>query len=240
MSRKANWKVGVVLGVVVAIMVTSGGFVMASNLGFKLNRSFVTNFATGTSPIGDNWVSFPYNSPYVNVTSLCSQLGLTGTSQVIQVNAANGVVTTSNCLGQPTNYALQTNAGVLIRILAPTPASAIIVGSSNESMAFGTFGNPSTLTGNFGSGTAPIGDNWLSIPYHTTSTDAASVCADLGLNVAPGGLVFHRIASTGSSESRDCVSGGGGFTGPLKLGEAILVRKNNPSGNIVGHLPPHY
>jgi len=107
-----------------------------------------------------------------------------------------------------------------------------MVGSSNETTAF------PTIIGGF-NGTGP-GDNWLSIPYHTTYATANQVCVSLGLNTAAGGLIFRRIAGTGGSNFCTCgVAGCAPADFNLVLGEALLVRKN-AAGNIVGFLPPHF
>jgi hypothetical protein len=68
MVSKRSWKAWVVLGVAVAVFVTSGGLLMASNMGFKINKQIATNGTTGSRV---TWISVPYNNPYLKVRGLC-------------------------------------------------------------------------------------------------------------------------------------------------------------------------
>jgi len=68
MVSKRNWKAWVVLGVAVAVFVTSGGLLMASNMGFKINKALATVLTTGQTT---SWISVPYNSPYQTFRDLC-------------------------------------------------------------------------------------------------------------------------------------------------------------------------
>ena len=50
MARNANWKTWVILGVAAAILIPSGGLVMASNMGFKINKQLYPSFILAQAP----------------------------------------------------------------------------------------------------------------------------------------------------------------------------------------------
>ena len=65
MVSKMSWKSWVVLGAAVALFVASGGLLMASNMGFKINKALSNGNVTNSNK-GVNFVSIPFNNPYVN------------------------------------------------------------------------------------------------------------------------------------------------------------------------------
>ncbi len=236
MVSKANWKAWVVLGSAVALFVTSGGLLMASNMGFKINTPLKNNFALGAAPTGDNWRCLPWNSPNTTFTNFCATFTAQGATKanvtIAAINPSTGATTSANCgIGSAT--AISAPAGVRIRIagaVAPaSPANVVLVGSSNETATF------PTIIGGFLLGAAPKGDNWICPPYHTTWQKAADVCAAFGLGA---GTTISRIESTtGATSSLTCPSIGTNFS--LVIGEAIRIRKST-AGNVAPLLPPHF
>jgi hypothetical protein len=70
MISKANWKAYLAMVLAVALFVASGSAVMASNMGFKINKQLATFFTTGNLN-NVSWVSIPYNNPYTTFGGVC-------------------------------------------------------------------------------------------------------------------------------------------------------------------------
>ena len=235
MVSKANWKAWVVLGAAVALFATSGGILMASNMGFKINTALQNGFLA-PGPKGDNWRSLPWNSPNTTYTALCNAFAAAGATKanisLTTIDPTTGTPTTVACaLGNAT--ALVAGRGIRIRVsgaVAPaSPSNIVLVGSSNETAAY------PTIQGGF-LAPGPKGDNWIAPPYHATYTTASTVCTGFGLAVGQGNIT--RIESTtGLPTTHNCGLAANNFN--LVVGEAIRVRKI-PVGNIVGSLPPHF
>ncbi len=235
MISKTNWKAWVILGVAVALFATSGGILMASNMGFKINTALQNGFLL-PGPKGDNWRALPWVSPNTSYTALCNTFGAAGATKsniaLTTINPATGAATNVNCAVG--NAALiPVGGGIRIRVsgtgAGTSPANIVLVGSSNETAAFptiqGGFLNP-----------GPKGDNWLAPPYHTTWVQAANICTTFGLGVGQGNVT--RIEpTTGIATTHNCGLAGNNFN--LIIGEAVRLRKTT-AGNIAGTLPPHF
>jgi hypothetical protein len=279
MVRKADWKSWLVLSLVVALFVTSGGLVMASNMGFKINKGIFGSFVANQAPKRDNWVSLPYSHPYTaGAKALCNGLGFTTLNQSIRrlnpltgtfadgsacvggTTATDGVICTGNpgicaggsvctpetgfsfgcnlagpnCAAGQTCNPLSGRFGYLVRNNVATPASAVLVGASDETLAL------PPIYGNFKANGAPKKDNWISVPYHTTWVTAKDVCTTFGLTAALSGAVIRINADPAASPnlvSYTCSSAALGFN--IVMGEALLVRKN-ALGTVSGVFPPHF
>src|SRR5262245_44626854 len=235
MVSKSNWKAWVVLGAAVALFATSGGILMASNMGFKINTSLQNAFIA-PGPKGDNWRALPWNSPNTTYTALCNTFAAAGATKaniaLTTIAAATGIATNVNCAVG--NAALiPVGGGIRIRVsgaAAPaSPSNIVLVGSSNETAAF------PTIQGGF-LAPGPKGDNWHAAPYHMTWVTASNVCTTFGLGVGQGNVT--RIEpTTGVATTHNCGLAGNNFN--LIIGEAARLRKIN-AGNIAGTLPPHF
>jgi hypothetical protein len=73
MVSKRSWKAWAVLGVAVAVFVTSGGLLMASNMGFKINKQLSNGNVVGSNK-GVTWTSFPYINPYNTFRGACKAI----------------------------------------------------------------------------------------------------------------------------------------------------------------------
>lgn len=236
MVSKSNWKAWVVLGAAVALFATSGGILMASNMGFKINTALQNGFIA-PGPKGDNWRALPWVSPNTTYTALCNTFAAAGATkanvQLAQVNAATGVVTNVNCL-VGSAAAIDPARGVRVRVtggVAPaSPTNIVLVGSSNESASF------PILQGGFVA-PGPKGDNWLGYPYHTTWTKASEVCTTFGYVLASGASIARIDSSTGVTTSHTCGLAANNFN--LVIGESVRVRKTT-AGNTAATLPPHF
>lgn len=235
MARNGNWKTFVILGVAAAILITSGGLVMASNFGFKINKQLYASFLLAAAPKRDNWVSIPFNSPYTDAKKLCAALGATtAATTLVQINSTTGGTTVNYPCSLSTVVALNPTAGIRIRSTGTTPTSGILVGSSDESKTW------PTVLGGFVLAQAPKKDNWLSIPYHTTMVTAENVCATLGIAGGQGSVIrINGDPTTGANTVTHPCGNTTISNFSLVIGEAINVRKT-AAGDVVGKLPPHF
>jgi hypothetical protein len=258
MLRKSSWKTWVILGVAVAIMTASGSMMMASNMGFKINKQMWAKEVAAQSPKRDNWISLPYNNPYPNPKALCSTLGYSGLQQSIRkLNPATGTFADGSgdtgfnftcngagpgCSAGQTCNPMPTNVGLLVRNTLTTVGDftgSVLVGSSNETQPL------PKIYGGFVASGAPKKDNWISVPYHTTWVRASDICATVGLTTLLSGSIVRvngdpaaSTAVTTCNCSTTVCSGTNNFS--LVMGEAVIVRKNT-AGDLAGPIfPPHF
>jgi hypothetical protein len=242
MISKANWKTWVILGAAVALFVTSGGLLMASNMGFKINTSLKNNFALGAAPQGDNWRCLPWNSPNTNFTNLCATFTAQGAFKnnvsAFVSNPVTGGVTNVQCsvgsgtlISAPTGIRIRINGTGACPGASCSPSNVVFVGSSNETASF------PAIIGSFALGAAPKADNWICPPYHTTWTKAGDVCTAYGFGVGSQTTVTRIDANTGTLTNFQCPNIGTNFS--LVIGESIRIRKV-PAGNNAALLPPHF
>jgi hypothetical protein len=241
-------------------MAASGSFMMASNMGFKINKIFF-NSGTTSPPAGKflNWVSLPYNNPYPNPRSLCDAMGFPSGGitnlniSVAKLNPATGTfvdgsgetgftfacnATGPGCAAGQTCNPMATNAGLLIRnnkVGQPPSGSAIFVGSSNETQPFPTIYGADAACGN-----SAKFDNYISIPYHTTAVKASDLCTAFGMTTLLSGSVIRvngdpaaASPTTTCACSTTVCTAANNFN--LVIGEAILVRKNTPNASGQGN-----
>lgn len=236
MVSKTNWKAWVVLGAAVALFATSGGILMASNMGFKINTALQNAFIA-PGPKGDNWRALPWVSPNTTYTTLCNTFAAGGATKanvtIAQITASTGATTSFNCaVGSAT--AIDPTRGVRVRVTGGTapasPNQIVFVGSSNETASF------PILQGGFVA-PGPKGDNWLGVPYHTTWTKASEVCTSYGFVLATGASISRIDSSTGTTTSHTCGLAANNFN--LVIGEGIRIRKTT-AGNPAALLPPHF
>src|SRR5213594_2966604 len=76
MIRFKPSRLTVAIALSAVVIVLAGGGAVASNMGFKMNKALFGRAGGQASPIGDNWVSLPYNKPYSCYSDLCAQAGL--------------------------------------------------------------------------------------------------------------------------------------------------------------------
>jgi len=235
MVRNANWKTWVILAVAAGVLITSGGLVMASNFGFKINKQLYAGFLLAQAPKRDNWISIPYNSPYTDAKKLCNAiLATTATTTLVQLNPVTGTTTVNYPCSLSTIVALNSAVGIRIRATAATPTSGVLVGSSNEATTL------PTVLGGFLLPQAPKKDNWISVPYHTTWAKAEDVCVTMGIGTGAGTVIrINPDPAVGANTVSHPCGGTLVQNYSLVIGEALNVRKTS-AGDVVGKLPPHY
>jgi hypothetical protein len=227
-----SWKSWVIVGVALAVMTASSGLLMASNMGFKINKAITNGFLGGSAPKGHNWISLPYNHPYPNAKAVCNALGVVtnaGTATII--DAATGAITNFLCGGAGPGFTVTGTQGLRFTLAGAGVPSAILVGSSNETAQL-------SILDNFLAAQAPKKYNWISVPYHTTWVKANDICVTLGN--ATNAVTITRIdAATGGVTNHLCGQGAGGAGNfSLVIGEAVRVTR--AGAGVINFFPPHF
>lgn len=215
------------------MMVLACGVAVASNTGFKINKSLVP---AGTGQKGNNWLSLPYFNPYGNFGTFCAAVGLVSAGLVRAsaqvVDPVTGVPSPPvNCGTAGANsLTLVPGRGLLVRNAGVgAPTSIIIVGSHNPSLAI--------TVPDAGSGSA--GDFWFAVPYHTTAANGTDLCLSSGLTstgLTRANLMRLDTATGSFSPPVNCgTPGSAAFV--LRSGEAIRIRE--PNGPLT-FIPSHF
>ncbi len=227
------------LAVATLVVLVSGSIVMGSNMGFKFNMALVPAGLLGP-PQGDNVMSLPYLVPYANRQCLCDQLGLNpGATVVQQFDALTGGFSFylcgaggSTCAAPTGNFQLDTKNAVWITDNG-VPASVIVVGAHDPSANIQLACKPAATP-------LPAGDNWVSVPYHTTSVTKQDLCDEIGSVNA----IFTNDAATGAFPFYQC--GNLPSDGPLPpKGESVIVVLDTASAactgpGVVNWVPNHF
>jgi hypothetical protein len=137
-----------VLLVLAAVAVLAiGSAAIASNMGFKISIPLTAGYA--------NYVSLPYYNSYTNAASIFNDI--TGASAVKRWD--NPTFTLQQWSGtRGTNFNVTPGEAYIVTVSSTT--NWIVVGSHNPSLAI-------TLTSGYA--------NYVSVPYHTTATTAATL-----------------------------------------------------------------
>ena len=201
------------------VALVAGGLALGSNMGFKFNAQLIG--PPSPPPKGDNWISLPDNNPYNKANVLCTQLNLvstgvnTGRGTVSRIIASSGAFPAPYVCGTAVALAFNLDAREGVRLRNPATINGIIVGSDNPNNSY-------TL---FAVGAPPVGDNWVSVPYHTTAVKSSDLCTDIGL------------LSTGVNAGRGTVSriiaSSGAFPAPYVCGTSTALAFNLITGDSV-------
>jgi hypothetical protein len=232
--------VAVALVGITAMILLAGGMAVASNTGFKLNKSLAPALPAPANPqAGNNWLSIPYFNPYGNFGNFCTQVGLISAgltkATAVVVDPVTGVTSAAVQCGTAGATALTLTPGRGIRVrntptsVVGTPTSIIIVGSHDPSL--------SITVPKSGAGTT--GDFWFAVPYHTTAANAGDLCLSSGLSST--GLSKATITRldpvTGVTAAAVQCGTPGATSFILTLGEAIKIRE--PNGPL-SFVPAHF
>jgi hypothetical protein len=238
-NRKSH--VAVALVGITAMVLLAGGLAVASNTGFKLNKSLAPALpAPGNAQAGNNWLSIPYFNPYGNFGNFCTQVGLVSSglgakATAVVVDPVTGVTSAPVQCGTPGATALAITPGRGIRVrntptaTVGTPTSIIIVGSHDPSLAI-------TVSK---SGPGTTGDFWFAVPYHTTAANAGDLCLSSGFSSSglSKATITRLDAVTGVTAAPVQCGTPGATSFILTLGEAIKVRE--PNGPLT-FVPAHF
>jgi hypothetical protein len=216
----------------VALALLAGGWLYASNMGFKLNYSLVQ---VGTAS-GTNTLAPPYNRQIGidNAEQLLNDINNTGTpaGKAINVQRYNTVTDAlevySKAGADPPPFALASGIGYFVKVSANT--SYIMVGSHNPGYQH-TF---------LGTGASATGRNLFAVPYHSTRTNAEQLLDELNTTGIPSGNIAnvqrHQISNDAASVYSKAGADPPAF--PIVPGEAYFVKlAGNPN---VLYTPSHY
>jgi hypothetical protein len=200
----------------------TGSALVASNMGFKLNRTL------GTTGTGNNTLSLPDNR----------QSGLNNAEDLMRDITFNNVATVSKFLAATDTYQNYTG-----RKNAPTPNTAfplasgegyfvkmntatayIAVGSDNPSLAY----NLSSSVG--------TGNNFFAYNYHQTAADAEALMRDIGFNNVATVSKFLAASDTYQNYTGRKNAPTPNTSFALAPGEAYFVKMNTT----VSYTPSHY
>ena len=209
----------VVLLVVVALTVVLTGGLMASNMGFKLNRVLVSG-SEETSNSGQQFVALPYNRQVGIDTAkeLFIDIELVGTVQNIQKYLT--LTDTYQTYGKgDDDFALEAGQGLLIKMDATT--NYIVVGSHDPSLQ---------IQLEAGGGASKSGTNLFAPPYHGTASNAQDLFIELGdTNVQN---IQKYLTATDTFQTY----GKGDTNYDINPGEAYFVKMNQTKL----YTPSHY
>ena len=150
--------------VAVAVVVLTGGL-MASNMGFKLNRSLVAG--GGASASGTQLLALPYNRQ-VGIDNASDLFGDIGSAQTISKYETLTDSYTLYTFGSP-DFALE--AGVGLQVKMGANVNYIVVGSHDPS---------AVVQLEAGGAASASGTNLYAPPYHSTASLASELFQELG------------------------------------------------------------
>jgi hypothetical protein len=220
----------VVLGLVAAltVLLVAGGL-YASNMGFKLNY-VLDGQGTNGSASGINTIALPFNqqTDLIDAFDLITDIG--GTTVVAGVaqfdRTSNGFAGYAGTSGEP--FALVAGDAYLVQLQASTPSvNYIVVGSHDPGLVINFDGAGTNGSAN--------GTNFYAYPYHSTSTAADELIAELGTTTTIAGVSRFDRTSNGFAS----YAGTSGEAFALEPGKGYLVQLQGgvPS---VSFVPSHF
>jgi hypothetical protein len=235
------------LAVAALVVLVSGGIVMGSNMGFKFNMALDQAGAL-PAPQGDNIMSFPYLVPYADRECMCQSLNLPANTAVQQFGTLTGGFSFYSC-GSSTcgsAAALDTTNAVWMTS-AVMPGSAIVVGAHQPTATVQVFCQPYELTNPLPPAgplePLPSGDNWISIPYHSTAVTNEDLCLEISPDMA---VIINFNAPTGGFSTYPCGSLNANNIN-LTKGLSVIARMDSSSTlcttnpiNFANWVPSHF
>jgi hypothetical protein len=188
------------IGVVVAaVAVLLAGSLLASNMGFKLNKTLIATgqpvpevVADGLSQDGTNELSLPDNQQQGMVTALdlITDIGPAakgGISKFIRDTNALCVYTGKATTPCTTNFTLTPGESYRVKITGTTNINYIVVGSHNPTLPHTLIATGQIVPENVGDGLSQDGSNAFNYPYHSVSATALDLINEIG-PAAKGGV----------------------------------------------------
>jgi hypothetical protein len=207
-----------VLVVVFALAVVLTGGLMASNMGFKLNRALIAGADPGSAS-GTQLIALPYNRQVGIDTAedLFKDIGTSKVQNIQRYNTANDKFV-PYAFGLP-NFPLVAGQGVSVKM--GTNTNYIVVGSHD----------PSAVIQLESAGAASAsGTQLYAPPYHGTAAMASQLFIELG----PTNVQNIQRYNTANDKFQPYGYGLPDF--PINPGEAYFVKM----GNTLAYSPSHY
>jgi hypothetical protein len=230
-----------------ATVALAGGLI-ASNMGFKLNKTLIVGgqpvsgvgeVAPFTSLNGTNSLGLPFNRQVgmVNASQLKTDIGVACTSVAKLLRSNNSAFAyTAARSGLPgsVDFALEEGIGYRVRVTGASNVSYIVVGSDDPSYAVSLIvsGQPVPEGGNSLNGTSEI-----AYKYHATSATASALKSEIGAQCTS---VAKFLASTNANFAYTAARSGlpGSVDFPLIPGETYQVRVTVATN--VSYVASHY
>jgi len=211
------------LWVVGALLLVVGGSVIASNMGFKFVPNMNTSGFTYT-------ISIPLNHNYTNAASVLSDMSASGCNptritKVLPSAGGKGTVNWVPAGGIPGgNFTVNTGTTGFDGFKVVSTGSCttwVVVGSHNPAFSY-NFSTPNV-------------SYLVSIPYHTTATNAQDLLTQIGPSAT---RVTRILPSAGGKGTVNWVPAGGipGGNFTVNIGEAYLVA----IAGATSWVPAHY
>jgi len=220
-----------VMAVATAVALT-GGALIASNMGFKLNYTLTQPLSGGTGDTGTSTIALPNfrQAGLNNAKDLMDDVGfanVTNVQKYLKATASLQVYTGRKNVGGPNAFSLQPGEGYFVKM--NTTTNYIVVGSHNPGQTY-NLGQP--LVG----GTADNGTNFFAYNYHQTAADAKALMDDIGfVSVTNVQKYLKATASLQVYTGRKNVGGPNAFA--LTPGEAYYIKMNT---TVNPYSPSHY
>lgn len=230
--RSKRWFVGTVVAVV-ALVLCSGSVLLASNMGFKLNR-LLQKPLVGTSKTGQHFLALPYfrQTGLNKAGDLYLDMGGSPYIQrVTRLLEATDLVQSYTGVGAVNNFNLEDGVGYQIQIksTAPGDLNYIVVGSHNPALAV-SLDKPSV-------GVSKTGVNWFAMPYNFTGAKAGDLYNDIG-GSAFVQRVTRLLTATDLVQSYTGVAAVNNFT--LDPGVAYIIQIKSTAPSTVNYIASHY
>jgi len=210
-----------------AVALTVGTLVDASNMGFKLNYTLNATQA-GVSKVGNNYVALPDNRQtglntsktlmddigFANVASIAKYLKVSDTFQTYTGRKAS----------PGADFGLASGEAYIIKM--NTTVNAIVVGSDDPSTAYALNATQA--------GVSKAGNNYFAYNYHQTAGDSKQLMDDIGFANVASIAKYLKVSDTFQTYTGRKASPGANFT--TTPGEGYIIKMNTT----VNYTPSHY
>jgi hypothetical protein len=191
-----------------------GGGVFASNMGFKLVYQLLTS-AGGNS--GTNWMAIPFNFPFANAQELYTDIP--NCLEISRYYKDDDTYQTYLAGKGAINFPVTACESYLVKV--STDTNYVVVGSHDPSVGVCDLKAPTF---------ASSGTNWISVPYHTTATNASELYDDI-----PNCSEISRYWVADDTYQTYLI-GKGAFNFPITPGQGLLVKVSSDTS----WTPSHY
>jgi hypothetical protein len=228
-----------------ATVALAGGLI-ASNMGFKLNRTLIVagqavsgvgEVAPFTSANGTSSLGLPFNRQVGmnNAAQLKTDIGAACVSVSKLLRASNSAFAYTGAArgAGSVDFALEEGIGYKVRVTGAANIPYIVVGSDDPSYAVSLVvaGQPVPEGGNSANGT-----NEIAYKYHATATTASQLKNEIGTSCTA--VTKLLLSNNGAFSYTGAARGAGSVDFPLVPGEAYQVRVTGLSN--VPYIASHY
>jgi hypothetical protein len=199
----------------IAVLI-AGTAAQASNMGFK-----VTIALDDTGSLSQNWFSLPYNVSYADAAAV--KADITACYRVYRWNPGTDDYTYYETSRSGTNFAIDATKAYMVIVTAAE--NWVVVGSHD----------PAGVVNLDYSGS--LSQNWISVPYHSTAADAATLKTEM---IGDGAQVYRVYRwNSGTDDYTYYETSRSGTNFSITPGMGVMVIIENTSGTVTW-TPEHY